>query len=103
MNDTPMLAGWEIAYLVLTTTQLVKVLAEPHLEGKRSALFALALGLALFGINSAAGEGVMSEAVMQWVRIVVRTVGYTVSVPGLYSLINDEVLPAVGAKKVQAA
>jgi hypothetical protein len=97
-QETPMLARWEIVYLVLTVTQLAKTMAEPHLKGKRSAAVALVLGAVLFGINSAAKEEVIGESFMMWVRIVVRTIGYAVSVPGLYSLMKDEALPAVGAK-----
>ena len=90
------IGGFEIGIIVVGIVQLVKKFG---LKGNGALALAVSLGFVLFAIGQALGQSLVPAAIAIWVVIVVRSIGYTLAVPGLYDLLKDELLPAVARIK----
>ena len=74
---------FEIGLLIVGVVEVFKLFG---VNGKASLGLAIGLGLLLFGYGSAVEAGLIGEAVATWATVVIRAVGYTLAVPGLYKL-----------------
>ena len=77
------IGGFEVGVIILGVVEVAKKFG---VNGKWSLGLALALGAVLFGYGSAVDAGLINEAIAVWATVVVRSVGYTLAVPGLYDL-----------------
>jgi len=85
------IGGFEIAVIVVGVVELAKQIG---LKDKGALGLALGLGLLLFGYGSAVEAGLIAEAVVTWATVVIRAIGYTLAVPGLYDLLIKRVARA---------
>ncbi len=90
------IGGFEIGIILVGIVQLAKKLG---LVGRAVTGLALGLGLVLFCMGQALAQNLMPPAVALWAVIVIRSIGYTLAVPGLYDLLKDELLPAVARRQ----
>jgi len=74
---------FEIGILIVGIVEVFKLWG---VNGKASLGIALGLGLLMFGYGSAVEAGLISEAVAVWATVVVRAIGCTLAIPGLYKL-----------------
>jgi len=77
------IGGFEIGIIILGIVEIAKKFG---VNGKWSLGLAIAMGLLLFGYGSAVEAGLVGEMIATWATVVVRSVGYTLAVPGLYDL-----------------
>jgi len=92
--DVPEVSGFELIAIVIGVVQFIKEQLE--LVDKPAQRLTLGVGLVVFGYWSAAQAGVVPEAVVLWASIVIRTIGYTLAVPGLYKVVKHELLNRKG-------
>jgi len=97
--DVPEISGFELVAIVVGLIQFLK--EKFKAEDTVAEWLTFVTGLVLFGYWSANQAGVMPEVASLWVSIVVRALGYTLAVPGLYKLAKHEILPIIGALKVK--
>ena len=88
--DTPEVQGFEVAAIVVGVVQFIKEQFE--LGGKPAQGVALLVGLLLFGYWSAMQAGVVPEEIVVWANVVIRAIGYTLAVPGLFKIVKHEFL-----------
>jgi hypothetical protein len=97
-GDVPGIGGFETVFLVMGIAALVKALG---LRGKALLVVAVFLGVAINGVALAVAGEMLPAAAAMWVLLAVRAIGYTLAIPGLYDLLKDEMLPAVGRHMVR--
>jgi hypothetical protein len=98
MNDgIPQLAGYEVSTLIVGTTQLVKLLVEDgdtELSHRMKIILALIVGLIYLIPTVLINDGYLTAEATAVLCSIVRVVGLLLSVPGWFSVIKDEFLPA---------
>lgn len=96
-SGIPQLAGYEVSALIVGTTQLVKLILQSggkKLSQRMKIILALIFGLVYLVPTVLVNDGYVGEAAAQVIASVVRVLGLLLSVPGWFSVIKDEFLPA---------
>lgn len=94
VEQVPTIGGFEVVFLVMSIAALIKSLIGPR--GKVLLACAVGLGVVFNGLALALSGGLVPEAQAVWVVLFVRAVGYVLATPGLYDLLRDDLLPAIG-------
>lgn len=87
------LGGFEIPVLIVGITQVIKQLF-PKLSDNGKLVVALVVGLVLFSLGQALPF--VGEDIATIIVAVVRVLGYTMSVPGLFSVAKRELPVMLG-------
>jgi len=88
--EVPGVHGFELVAIVVGMVQFLK--ERFALQSGQTEWLAMGLGLTLFGYWSAMQAGVIPAVVILYAGIVIRALGYTLAVPGIYKVIKHELL-----------
>ena len=94
--EVPGIQGFELVLIVVGLVQYIK--ERFRLVDGAAEWLTFGIGFILFGYWSAQQAGVIPEVAILWIGIVVRALGYTLAVPGLFKVAKHELLPAIAAR-----
>ena len=94
------ISGIEIPFLIVGIVELAKQLfntdARTPIKGNVTIALALVVGGILYGVAAAAQYGVLDTNMQKFVSITFQWILRMLSVPGLFAVVKDRLLPVIG-------
>jgi len=103
-GDIESLNGFSIGVIIVGVVGLIQQLfntdEKQPIKGRVTIVIALLTGLFLYGISGAIKYGLLATDAQLWVALVTEVLMATLSVPGLFSVMENTILPAIGRTKL---